>query len=110
MVELYPRNIPAKFHEDWPIGFEKKMFKEIVDGRRTLGDHNSSPLALCAKAKKKKEKNIRKFRIDIRPLNAIKSLSITWTCYRMGLKAYCGQCFFHKADYRIGEAKDLSAP
>ena len=31
-----------------PVVLEK-MFKEIVDGRRTLGDHNSSPSALCAK-------------------------------------------------------------
>ena len=21
LVELHPRNIPAKFHEDWPCGF-----------------------------------------------------------------------------------------
>ena len=32
-----------------PVVLEKKMFKEIVDGRQILGDHNSSPLALCAK-------------------------------------------------------------
>ena len=38
LVELYPRNIPAKFHQDWRNGLGGKMFKEIVDDARRTSD------------------------------------------------------------------------
>lgn len=44
MAELHLRNIPHKFDQNWPL--DDMLFQEIVDttdGRRTPGDHNSSP-------------------------------------------------------------------
>ena len=42
LVELYPRNIPAKFHQDWPSGFRRRRCLKKLwttdDARRTTDD------------------------------------------------------------------------
>ena len=38
LVELHPKNIPAKFHQDWPTVKGEKMFKELgTDGQMNAG-------------------------------------------------------------------------
>ena len=47
LVELYQKNIPARFHQDWPTSKGGEYVQRIVDrqtdGHWTTTDHNTSP-------------------------------------------------------------------
>ena len=43
-LEDLPRNMLAKFGQNWPSGLEEEMFKEIVDNARQTLDHPKTPL------------------------------------------------------------------
>ena len=58
LVELHPRNISAKFYQNWPAGFGgedfyKKLLTDGADGRtdgRTTDDDRSQYLTLALRA------------------------------------------------------------